>query len=92
MLISVSQQLIVLLLLFGLADLGNFVFGILQRSCGFALVAYWSACGIIIFRRAVTPSRIDLILIQFGFVPLFGIAFATSKMILICRGFSPRLF
>lgn len=44
--------------------------GVLARECALVLMAFWSGALLIMMRRPVAPTSIDLRLIQFGFVPL----------------------
>ena len=84
---AVVQQITAFVVIIGLdcVDSG-FAYDIVKRSCGIASLAYWIVSGLILLGRPAMPSRLDLMLVRFGFVPLFGITF------LIARGFSPNLF
>ena len=48
--------------------------GDIARVCGIALIAFWGGVTVLIYRRPKSPSKIDLQLIRFGYLPLVVIA------------------
>jgi uncharacterized membrane protein len=44
--------------------------GTTARICGIALVAFWSGVTVLIYRHPKSPSKIDVQLIRFGYLPL----------------------
>ena len=53
---------------------------------GIALVAYWGGVTVLIWRHPQSPSRVDLALIRFGYLPVIVIAFLLSGSIWHLRG------
>jgi hypothetical protein len=43
------------------------------RACSVALLCHWSIILIILHRRPLNPSRLDLAIVQHGFLPLIAI-------------------
>src|SRR5258706_80697 len=60
--------------------------GATARICGIALVAFWSGATLLIWRRPVSPTRSDLQLIRFGYLPLVVVAFFLVHGIWQLRG------
>ena len=60
--------------------------GTVARICGIALVAFWAGAGLLIYRRPTSPSRLDLQLIRFGYLPVVVIAFFLVQWIWHLRG------
>jgi hypothetical protein len=79
--VSIPQQAIVILLSIMTLD-----FGQTRQICGMAFLAFWAGTGIIMFSRPLTPSRLDLLFIRFGFVPLFIVAIFLALFIWRMRG------
>jgi hypothetical protein len=44
--------------------------GTTARICGIALVAFWGGATVLIWRRPQSPTKIDIQLIRFGYLPL----------------------
>jgi len=44
--------------------------GTTARICGIALVAFWGGAVVLIWRRPLSPTKTDLMLIRFGYLPL----------------------
>jgi len=44
--------------------------GTTARICGIALVAFWGGVTVLIYRHPKSPSKIDIQLIRFGYLPL----------------------
>jgi len=60
--------------------------GTTARVCGMALVAFWSGVAVQICRNPRSPSRVDLQLIRFGYLPVVVIAFFLAQWIWHLRG------
>ena len=48
--------------------------GTTARVCGIALIAFWGGVTVLICRRPQSPSRMDIQLIRFGYLPLVVLA------------------
>ena len=79
--VSLPQQVVAVLLSMMLLDGGQ-----TAQVCGMAFLAFCIGIGLIMFRRSLSPSRADLLLIRFGFVPLFVAAFFISRFVWKIRG------
>jgi hypothetical protein len=62
---AICQQVIILCLALNILD-----GGVVAETCLFALVAFWAGVAIVYFRRRGSVSRIDLLFIEAGTVPL----------------------
>jgi len=60
--------------------------GTVARICGIALVAFWSGVTVLIYRRPVCPSEVDLQFIRFGYLPVVVVAFFLVQWIWHLRG------
>ena len=60
--------------------------GTTARVCGIALVAFWVGVAVLIWRRPQSPTRTDIELVRFGYLPLMGIAFFLVHFIWTLRG------
>ena len=60
--------------------------GTTARICGIALVAFWSGSALLIWRRPQSPTRSDIELIRFGYLPLVVVAFFLVHFIWVLRG------
>jgi hypothetical protein len=49
--------------------------GASARICGIALLAFWGAAAVLIWRRPQSPTRLDIVLLRFGYLPLLVLAF-----------------
>ncbi len=49
--------------------------GTTARVCGIALVAFWGGAAVLIWRRPLSPTKTDIWLIRFGYLPLVVLAF-----------------
>jgi hypothetical protein len=49
--------------------------------CGIALVAFWGGVLTMVYRNPQSPSRLDLELIRFGYLPVVGVAFFLANLI-----------
>ena len=62
--------------------------GEVAQICGIALVAFWSGAVVLIWRHPQSPSRLDLELIRFGYLPVVVISFLLTGWIWNLRGVS----
>lgn len=60
--------------------------GRVAQVFGIALVAFWPGAAVLIWRRAKTPSRVDLELIRFGYLAVLFIAFFVVTGVWKLRG------
>jgi len=60
--------------------------GTTARIFGIALVAFWGGATILIWRRPQSPTRTDIEVIRFGYLPVVVIAFALVHLIWVLRG------
>jgi hypothetical protein len=44
--------------------------GTTARICGIALVAFWGGAAVLLWRRPQSPTRVDIQLLRFGYLPL----------------------
>ena len=62
---AVALQVILGILSLMILDRGD-----TARVCGIALIAFWGGVTVLIYRRSKSPSKIDIQLIRFGYLPL----------------------
>ncbi len=60
--------------------------GTTARICGIALVAFWSGAALLIWRRPQSPTRTDIALLRFGYLPAVVSAFFLVQFICRVRG------
>ena len=60
--------------------------GTTARICGIALVAFWGGAALLIWRRPQSPTRTDIQLLRFGFLPLVVVASFLVHFIWTMRG------
>ena|ERR1041385_2850933 len=60
--------------------------GMVAQICGIALVAFWTGAVVLIWRHRESPSRLDLELIRFGYLPVIVLAFFLTGLIWHLRG------
>ena len=60
--------------------------GTTARICGIALVAFWGGTVVLIWRRPQSPTKTDVELIRFGYLPLVVVAFFLVHFIWTVRG------
>jgi len=60
--------------------------GTSARICGIALIAFWGGAAVLIWRRPQAPTRIDLELLRFGYLPVVLLAFFLVHFIWSLRG------
>jgi hypothetical protein len=78
---AVGLQLVLGLLSLLILDGGR-----VAQMCGIALAAFWSGAVVLIWRHPQSPSRLDLELIRFGYLPVAVIAFFLAGWIWHLRG------
>lgn len=62
--------------------------GVMAQVCGIALVAFWGGVAVLIWRQPQSPSRVDIGLIRFGYLPLIIISGFLSGFVWHLRGVS----
>lgn len=60
--------------------------GQVAQVCGVALVAFWGGAVLLICRHPHTPSRTDLQIIRFGYLPVVVVAFFLVNWVWHLRG------
>ena len=70
----------------GLLSLLIMDFGEVAQICGIALVAFWGAAAVLVWRHPQSPSRTDLELIRFGYLLVVVITFFLVAWIWHLRG------
>jgi hypothetical protein len=60
--------------------------GTTARICGIALIAFWGGVAVLIWRHPQTPTRTDINLVRFGYLPVVVIAFFAVHFIWHLRG------
>lgn len=55
--------------------------GTTARICGIAIVAFWGGAAVLIWRRPQSPTKTDIALIRFGYLPLTVLAFSLVHFI-----------
>jgi hypothetical protein len=73
--------------LIGLLSLMILDGGETAQICGAALLAFWGGAAVLIWRRPQTPSRIDIQLLRFGYLPLVVSAGGMIHFVWRLRGF-----
>jgi hypothetical protein len=68
-------EAVVLQALLGLFSLLILDGGTTARICGIALIAFWGGATVLIWRRPQSPTKADIELIRFGYLPLAVLAF-----------------
>ena len=61
-------------------------FGQAAQICGIALLAFWSGVLVLIWRRPLTPSPLDLSLVRVGYLPVVVLAAVLVPVIWRLRG------
>jgi hypothetical protein len=79
-------EAVALQVLLGLLSLLILDGGTTARICGIALVAFWGGTVILVCRRPQSPTRTDIGLIRFGYLPLVVAAFFLVHFIWTLRG------
>jgi hypothetical protein len=60
--------------------------GTTARICGIALVAFWGATALLVLRRPQLPTKIDILWIRFGYLPIVVLAWFMVHFIWHVRG------
>ena len=60
--------------------------GATASICGIALVAFWSAAGVLMLRRPEEPTRTDVAFLRFGYLPVLVLALFLVHFIWRLRG------
>ena len=60
--------------------------GTTARICGIALIAFWGGAAVLIWRRPQAPTRTDLKLLRFGYLPAVFTAFFLVHFVWSVRG------
>lgn len=60
--------------------------GTAARICFIALVAFWGGAVVLVWRRPQSPTRLDIELIRFGYLPVVVLAFFLVEFIWHLRG------
>ena len=79
-------EAVVLQLILGILSLMILDGGTTARICGIALVAFWGGATVLIWRRPRSPTKTDIELIRFGYLPLGLLAFFLVHFIWTLRG------
>ena len=61
--------------------------GAVAQSCFYAFAAFWVGVGIILYRRAPSPTKTDLVLVRGGFIVLCVLSFFLTHGIWHLRGY-----
>ena len=57
-----------------------------RHICGAALVAFWGGAAVLVWRHPRDPTKTDLQLVRFGFLPVLVIAFAIIHAVWRAKG------
>ena len=79
-------EAVVLQAILGIVSLMILDGGTTARICGIALVAFWGGATVLIWRRPLSPTKIDIELIRLGYLPLVVLAFFLVHFIWTLRG------
>lgn len=65
--------------------------GMCAQTWIFSMIAFWGGCGLVLLRRRKAPTRLDLVLIRWGFLMLcLLVTPAVSAVVWGMRGVSLR--
>ncbi len=59
----------------------------LAQLLGIALLAFWGAVAVLIWRHPKSPTKFDLAFIRFGYFDVIAVAFFVAPLIWHVRGF-----
>jgi hypothetical protein len=76
------QQSLVLVLASMMLDGGGFF-----QVCFYAFVAYWAGVGLLRLRAKAGLSKVDLLLIRYGYIPVCVLSFLLTYWIWHLRGY-----
>jgi hypothetical protein len=60
--------------------------GTTARICGIALIGFWGGIAVLIWRHPWTPTRMDILILRFGYLPVVFIAYFLVPFIWTMRG------
>ncbi|MFM8790890.1 MAG: hypothetical protein ACKOKG_04555 [Verrucomicrobiota bacterium] len=80
-------EAVVLQFILGILSLMILDGGDCARICGAALLAFWGGAVVLIWRHRHSPTKTDLELIRFGYLPVVVIAFVVIHLAWAARGF-----
>jgi len=83
---SAIFEAVALQLILGILSLLILDGGTIARICGIALVAFWGGAVALIWRHPQSPTRTDIELIRFGYLPVAVLAFFLVQFIWHLRG------
>jgi hypothetical protein len=61
--------------------------GAVAQSCFYAFAAFWVGVGVIVWRRASAPTKVDLVIVRGGFIVLCVLSFFLTHGIWHLRGY-----
>lgn len=61
--------------------------GVIGQMCLYALAAFWGGVAVILIRRRQSPSRLDLLLVRGGYLPVCVLSVILTRAIWHWRGF-----
>jgi hypothetical protein len=61
--------------------------GLIAQMCFYAFAAFWGGVAVIILRRAMSPTKLDLILVRGGYLLVCLISFFLTQSIWKLRGY-----
>lgn len=83
---SAIYETVALQILFGLLAYMILDGGGIAQICGIALIAFWGGTTVLIWRRPQSPTKTDIQLIRFGYLPVIVLAFFLTGLIWHLRG------
>jgi hypothetical protein len=83
---SAIFQALALQVVLGVLSLLIMDFDTIAQLCGIALVAFWGGAAVLVWTHRQSPSRADLGLIRFGYLPVILIAYLLVAWIWHLRG------
>jgi hypothetical protein len=60
--------------------------GVMAQAGGAAMIGFWIGVGIVMLRRPRTPTKVDLLYVRWGFLPMLVVAIAWSPFMGALRG------
>ena len=80
-------EAVVLQMILGILSMMILDGGDCAHICSASLLAFWGGAVVLIWRHPHTPTKTDLELIRFGYLPVVVIAFVIIHLIWAARGF-----
>ena len=59
--------------------------GLMARICGCAMAAFWAGATSVTWRRPMHPTRLDLLYVRWGYLPLLVIGIGLTIAIVMTR-------